>query len=436
VKHGGTGLRQILALALPVIAAELGWMFMGVVDTIMVGPLGPAAIAAVSIGNAGYEVFALTGIGLLLGLDTLVSQSFGAQETKECNRWLWQALYLAAVISGPMMLAMSVVPAVLRGARVNASVVSLAAPYLHALTWSLPPLLIYAACRRYLQGMSVVRPVMFALISANVVNAVGNRLLIGPYGVAGVGWSTCIARVYMAAALACVAILREPDLLRRIPRPDPQRVWRLLQLGAPAAGQLLLEIGVFATATVLAGRLSAQALAAHHIAINIAATTFMVPLGVSSAAAVAVGQAIGRGDPAGARRAGWLSLALGAGFMFTAAIVLLTAPAALIGIFTRNSGILEIAVPLMFVAALFQTFDGIQVVATGVLRGAGNTRTPMLANLLAHWLLGLPAGYLLCFTFGLGVTGLWIGLSIGLIAVATLLLAAWWRIQLRPRPRV
>jgi MATE family multidrug resistance protein len=268
-------------------------------------------------------------------------------------------------------------------------------------------------------------------VSANVVNAAGNWLLLPHYGVAGVGWSTVIARIYLALALMGAAVLHDRSVVHVV-RPAWQRMRRLLSLGAPAAGQLLLEIGVFATATALAGRIGRpEALAAHHVALNIAATTFMVPLGVSSAGAVMVGHAIGAGDPAGARRAGWLSLALGAGFMLAAAIAVSAAPGAFIGIFTRDPAVLALAVPLMYVAAMFQVFDGVQVVATGVLRGAGNTRTPMLANLVAHWVIGVPAAYVLCFPLGLGVRGLWLGLCAGLIVVGSYLLLAWHRSALR-----
>jgi multidrug resistance protein, MATE family len=201
----------------------------------------------------------------------------------------------------------------------------------------------------------------------------------------------------------------------------------LLRLGLPAAGQILLEVGVFATATTLAGRLTPESIAAHHIVLNIAGTTFMVPLGMSSAGAVMVGQAIGSGEPARARRAGWMTIASAAVFMSAAAATLLLWPGAILGAFTRNTDVLAMASQLLFAAAAFQIFDGVQVTATGVLRGSGNTKTPMFANLVAHWLLGLPAGYFLCFALGLGVVGIWIGLSAGLIAVAGLLLYVWSR---------
>jgi multidrug resistance protein, MATE family len=423
-------LTDMLRLAGPVILAELGWMFMGVVDTIMVGSLGPTAIGAVSVGHVFLDLIAIVGIGLLLGLDTLVSQSYGAGDLKDCEHSLWQGLYIAAVFSPIAMLSVFTAGPILRAAGVNSGVISLAVPYALSLQWSLPALVIYAAFRRYLQGISLVRPVMLALLSANLVNVAGNRILIPEYGVEGAGWATVVSRVYMALFLACVAILRDPALVNRIPGVDFQRIRKLLGLGLPAAGQILLEVGVFATSTVLAGRLTPESLAAHHILLNIAGTTFMVPLGMSSAGAVTVGHAIGRRNWVAAKRSGWLAIALGAGFMAVAAAVLLLIPTPLIGIFTRNSEVLRIAIPLLLVAAVFQLFDGLQVVATGVLRGAGDTRTPMIVNLMGHWLLGLPVGYLLCFSFGYGVTGLWMGLSVGLIVVGSVLLFAWARLQL------
>jgi MATE family multidrug resistance protein len=184
---------------------------------------------------------------------------------------------------------------------------------------------------------------------------------------------------------------------------------------------------VFAAATALAGRLPPAALAAHQIALNIAGFTFMVPLGVASAGAVRVGHAVGRRDAAGAARSGWTALLFGTLFMACAAAVFLLIPRALIGAFTSDASVLRIGTSLLFVAAVFQLFDGLQGVATGVLRGLGDTRTPMLWNLAAHWFIGLPLGYGLCFVAGLGVIGLWWGLSSGLIICGVALLIVWSR---------
>lgn len=403
---------------------------MGVVDTIMVGPLGPSAIGAVGIGNAIFDVSGVFGFGLLLGLDPLISQAFGAGRREECDRWLWQGVWLALIAGALLMLLVEATIPVMRIAGVQPGVLELTIPYVRALNWSLPFLLLSTAFRRYLQSLNRVGIIMFTLLSANLVNAAGNYVLIGRFGVEGSGWATLGARVYMMAVMAGYAFAIERDLLRHIRRPNLTSLRTLFALGGPAAGQIVLEVGVFATATILAGKLAPEALAAHHIALQIAGTTFMIPLGISSAGAVAVGQEIGRGDPAAAKRAGWITIAFGVTVMTCAALILFAMPRAIVQIFTSNAGVLEVAVPLLFVAALFQIFDGTQVTATGVLRGAGDTRTPMFANLVAHWALGLPAGYSLCFVLGWGVAGLWTGLSAGLIAVGIVLLVCWWRLRL------
>lgn len=420
-------LRTILDVAVPVIIAELGWMFMGVVDAMMVGRLGPTALGAVSLGNAAFDVAAIFGIGLVLGLDTKVSQAFGAGRDEECDRWLWQGVYLAIFATPLLMLAVAASVPVMRLADVNKPVLHEAVPYLNPLNWSVLPLLLYSAVRRYLQGITRLKPVVFALVSANLVNVAGNYLLIGPFGLAGVGWSTCLSRIYMFAVLIGYTYLYKKEAFRRLSKPVADEIRELLRLGAPAAGQILLEVGVFATATTLAGRLNAESIAAHHVVLMIAGTTFMVPLGMSSAGAVLVGQAIGRGAPREAKRAGWHTIGLAAAFMSVMAVVLLAAPGPFLGAFTKNTEVLALATQLLFAAAIFQIFDGIQVTSTGVLRGAGNTRTPMFANLMAHWLVGLPTGYFLCFSLGFGVYGLWLGLSAGLIITALLLSFVWWR---------
>jgi MATE family, multidrug efflux pump len=208
-------------------------------------------------------------------------------------------------------------------------------------------------------------------------------------------------------------------------RFEADRVMRLLRLGTPAAMQLVAEVGVFAAATALAGRLEPVALASHQIAINLVGVSFMFPYGISSAGAVRVGHAAGRRDAAGVRRSGWAAIAVGVGVMGVAAVLFYAVPEPLVRMFSRDAAVVALGSSLLFIAAIFQLFDGLQVVATGVLRGLGNTHTAMISNLLGHWLLGLPIGYLLCFRLDWGVIGLWVGLSVGLIAVALVLLVAW-----------
>jgi multidrug resistance protein, MATE family len=430
-------LRPMLTLATPVVMAELGWVTMGIVDTFMVGSLGPDAIGAVGLASMLLLAVGVFAMGLLLGLDPLVAQAFGARRLDECHRWLVDGVWLSVLVMPPMIALLFGINATLDRWGLPPGVLVLARPTLSILTWTLVPLLFYVAFRRYLQAMNLVRPVMFALVAANIVNAAANWILIhGHFGVPAMGvrgsaYATLAARVFMAGWLLIVIVRREAHVTPRF-RDTPlgldlSRVRRLFVLGFPAAGQMVLEVGVFSAATALAGRVSAEALAAHLVAMNFAAVTFMVPLGVASAAAVRVGHAVGRRDPHGAASAGWTAITIGVAFMSSAAIVFLIMPRSLIRLFTDDAGVLETGVSLLFVAAVFQLFDGLQGVTTGALRGLGDTRTAMLWNLAGHWIVGLPLGYLLCFRWGLGVVGLWWGLSVGLIICGVALILVWIR---------
>jgi MATE family multidrug resistance protein len=318
---------------------------------------------------------------------------------------------------------------------INPAIAGDAAMYLRILNLGTLPLLIYAAFRRYLQGVGRVRPVTFTLISANLINWGGNWALIYGHlglpamGLKGSAVSTCLARVYMAAVLMFFAWQHERrrghPLFAHWPSPHWKQLRALVALGAPAAGQIVMEVGAFGVATLMAGRLTADALAAHQIVLNCASATYMVPLGMSAAAAVAVGHAVGAGEPDRARRAGWLALGCGAGFMALAACGFLLLPHPLLHIYTNDDTVVRLGTRLLVLAAAFQIFDGIQTVATGALRGMGETRQPMLVNLGGYWLFGLPLGYALCFHGQRGIFGIWIGLTISLIVIAMYLLWQW-----------
>jgi len=424
-------------LAWPVVLSEIGWMMMGVVDTIMVGRVSPEAIGGVSIGSVLHFTVAVFGMGVLLGLDTLVSQAFGGRRLDECHAWLLHGVYLSFGLLVPLTLLLLLFFPLLPTWGIHPAVLREAIPYLKAVNWGLLPLLLFCSCRRYLQAMNQVKPILFAMISANLMNAFGNWVLIFgklgalAMGAEGAGWSTTLSRIYMMAVLLVAIVWHERSTrtgLWRTPlKLELVRIWRLLRLGCPAAIQITLEVGVFAAATALAGRLIPVALAAHQIAMQIASLTFMVPLGMASAGAVRVGQALGRHDPEAAEHSGWMALVLGAGFMGLAGLGLLLMPRVIMRIFTVDDSVITLGASLLLLAAVFQLFDGIQVVATGILRGTGDTRTPMVCNFIGHWLIGLPVGYVFCFLMGWGVFGLWIGLSAGLILVGLVLLRVWSR---------
>jgi MATE family multidrug resistance protein len=430
-------LRALVILAIPVVLSELGWMAQGVVDTIMVGRLGPAAIGAVALGNAVFYTPSLFGFGILLGLDTLVSQSFGRKDYDGCHRWLAQGIYLAMVVTPFIMAAIWLASFAYSRFGISAQVAGPAGSYLRVLNWSTLPLLIYAASRRYLQGVGQVRVVTVTFVVANLINWLGNWMLIyGKWGaprmgVAGSALSTVIARAFMALALIGFAWRYERSrghpLFRHWAGPSIAMLKQLVRLGAPAAGQIVLEVGAWNLATLAAGWLTPVALATHQIALNYAAISYMVPLGVASAAAVTVGHAVGSGDPSRARRAGWLALALGTGFMLLASVVFLVVPRPLIALYTSDAQVMAVGPGLLLLAAAFQIFDGIQTVSTGALRGLGETRAPMVANLVGYWVLGLPLGLTLCFGLKWGIYGLWIGLTLALIVIASTLLLRWRR---------
>ena len=428
-------LPAMLSLAVPVVAAELGWAAMGFVDTLMVGRVSPVALGAVSIGTTLFGTIALFAAGLLLGLDTLVSQAYGAGDIRDCHRSLLNALYLCVPL--PPLIILLVLwagPGLVRFG-VNPEVAREANRYLNGVAWGMLPLLVYFAFRPYLQSTNQIKPVTFALISANVVHILANWILIFGHwgspalGAAGAGWATCFSRTYMAGCLVGYTVWHERKYRtgwNEISwRPDWRRIRRLFQLGLPAGFQISLEVGVFAAATTLIGRLAPTALAAHQIALNCASMTFMVPLGIGMAAAVRVGHAIGRGDPEGARSAGWTAIALAAAFMTAMAILFFAIPTRIVKLFTADVQVVHAGVTLLLIAAIFQLFDGLQTVSTGALRGLGDTHSPMLANLVGYWAIGLPLGYWLCFYKNQGALGLWIGLCLSLILIGGTLLTVW-----------
>ena len=422
----------MLGIAIPLAFAELGWMSMYVVDNIMVGHLPDSAVAigAASVGGALFSAFAIGGIGIMAGLDTLISQAYGARNLPEAHRLLASGLALAVGLSPPIVgLILALTP--LLGVLGVAPAIRLpAVGFIKIIVWSMPVLLIYTTFRRYLQGIHYVRPVTFALITSNLVNVLGNWLLIYGHwgapalGIRGSALSTVIARIYLAAALALAVRFRDPAAFHFL-RPDRDRMVALFRLGLPAALTTGFEVAVFNATTALAATLDPVSLAAHTIALNAASLTFMVPLGISSAAAVSVGRALGSGHRRRAVDAGWTALGLAMVFEMAAALAFVLLPREIARAYTHDGQVISLAVKLLAIAAVFQVFDGVQTVATGALRGMGNTRTPMTWNLVCYWVIGLPFGCWLCFVLHWGAVGLWDGLCVALVLIGVGLLWAW-----------
>lgn len=424
-----------LALAWPVVVGQLGLMFMSLVDTLMVKPLGADAIAAVSVAHAVHMVFFMFGLGVMFGLDRVVAFAFGEKKIAECKHACIQGVWLATALSIGITIVLQLMANELGRFGYEPRIVEDAAGYLRAVSWSLWPSLVIVALRQTLQAMGDVRFANLVMLLANVANAGLNHLLIHgtdrlpAMGVAGSGWATTMARFLILFALVAYVWWRGigPKDAATTWRPEPVMLRRLLQLGLPAGIQLVLEGGVFSLTGLLAAGLGDVPGAANQIVLQVASTTFMVPLAMSTAGAVRVGQALGRGDPLAARRAGWTAVSLGVAFMAFSGMVLTLVSAPLLGLFAPDPQTLVLAQQLIVVAAVFQLFDGAQVTLAGTLRGTAHTLEPMVANLLGHWAIGLPIGIWLCYRMQLGAVGLWIGLAFGLAAVASGLLVIWQR---------
>jgi MATE family multidrug resistance protein len=359
-----------------------------------------------------------------------VSQSVGANDSPAITRALQRGLVLATLLGIAAGLALVPAEPVLTALGQPPELVAVAAPYVRVQVPSLLVFFITVAFRQTLQALGHMRPIVAAVVVANILNAalawalVFGKLGAPALGALGAGLATTVARCAMALLLVALAW---KDLGSRLQwRRDalsPRPLGRMLRIGLPIGFQYLFEVGVFSTVALIMGRLGPVPAGAHQIAINIASLTFMVPLGVSSAASVLVGRAVGAGDGGAARRAGIAALIAGVGFMSLSAAVLGFAPGLLARAYTPDPMVLALAASLIPIAGVFQVFDGTQVVAIGVLRGAGDTRTPLIVSLLGYWGFALPLGLWLGFRAGWGPVGLWWGLVGGLMVVALVLLA-------------
>ena len=427
---GRAELRALYALALPIVVVQVGIMFMGVVDTIMVGHLSAAALAAVAAGNMYFYAVAIFGMGTLMALDPIVAQAVGARDQPAIARAVQRGLIIAAMLTLWVAFALLFAGPVLRWLRQPAEIVPMAAVFSRALIPGIFPLLAFVVFRQSLQAMAIMRPIMIAMVMSNLVNAALNWVLIYGHfgapalGVAGSAWATTISR-WMLLAMLLAFSRRELVPYVRHWHADSfalAPLTRMLHIGAPIGLHHILEYGAFGAVMMVMGALGTTQIASHQVAINLASLTFMVPLGISQAGGVLVGTAIGRGDNAAARHAAGAAMLLGVGFMFLTAIVMLAAPNLLAVIYTSDAAVLALSASLIQVAGVFQVFDGLQVVGSGVLRGVGDTRVPMIAGLLGFWVFGMPVSLYLGLRTPLGAVGLWWGLVIGLAVVGVFLL--------------
>lgn len=436
VQHYREEIKGSLILAVPVVIAQVAQNAMGFIDVVMVGRLGSQALASVALGNTIFFFLMVVCMGLIVAVEPMVSQAYGAGETEPVARSVRQGLWLGVAVAVPVFFILHHIGPLLLLIGQDPLTVQQAEAYLAAISWSFFPWMGYLALRSFLAGLERPRVVTVIVSLGVLLNVVANYALIfGNFGfpalgIVGSGWATTLVYWVMFFALVAWVQLRpeyrQYGVFAHTRKPDPEYFRELFQIGWPIGISFGVESGLFMMTALMMGLIGTETLAAHQLAIQCAAFTFMVPLGLSIATSVRVGHAVGRRDPDAMRRAGVVGIWLAALFMTGTAILFWTIPRTIISIFLdvndpANVAVVGIAVKLLFIAAVFQLFDGIQVAAAGALRGLKDTRRPMVINFVSYWILGLTTGYVLGFRLDYGAEGLWWGLVLGLTATSFML---------------
>ncbi len=442
-------LRALVRLAVPLVIGQLGWSLMNFMDTVVLMQVNKGELGGAGLGIGAYFITTVPGLGLLMGFDPLIAQAIGAGDRAKARSWMWQAFYVAAVAGLVLMGALFVFRAVLPATGVASDVVGPAGEFILWRSLSLPFTLFFVVCRSYLQAISRARVVGVAAIVCNVFNFAGDWLLIfggqrlpqwcgplraiPPMGAAGSALASTLCTILQFAMVAVVVAraLREEGAVE-VPRPAPRTWLPATRVGAPIALQLGAEMGVFVLAAFLAARIDSASSGAHHIVISFASLSFNVALGLAQAGSVRVGWAVGAGDAPAVRRSGRVALIAGGGVMVLSALVFVLLPTQLLAFFNVEPQVAQAAMPLMFLAGVFQVGDGLQAVGAGILRGAGDTFFASMANVVGHYFVGLPVSLWLGFGVHLALPGVWMGLCAGLFVVAALLVGRFAVLTARP----
>ena len=421
--------RELLRLAAPLAIQHVGFHLMGLVDTVMLGHYSDAALAGSGVGNMLYYAVTAIGIGIIIGMDSVVPRALGAGRTEDARRAVGAGIRLAVLVGLCVTLVLFASPLVLFDTAPD--VRHEARAFVYARSLAAVPMLIALSLRTYLAAHSVTRPLIVGILVANMLNAaLVYALVYGVFGLPSFGViGAALATTFVQAVMAAIYWrgVRQIDAGRPRPRSTTADLREIFRYGAPVGGQLFLEVSMFSAATVLAASFGKVPSSAHAIALTISTMTFSFAIGISNATSVRVGHAFGAGDLALARRRGILGLRVGLVAMGTFGLAFLAVPELLLGPFTPDGAVVVSAVPLLLIAAVYQLSDGTQVIAAGALRGLGRTRGTFVANLIGHYGVGLPLMIVLAYPLGLGVRGLWWGLSAGLTGTAVLLVVHFLR---------
>jgi len=427
----GYEIRRTLLLAGPLIIGQLTSFGMNFVDTIMAGRLGRVDLGAIAIGSSVWAAGLLFVLGVLMSVSPAVSQLDGAGRRLQAGEMTRQALWIALAISVLLALGARNAGWVMTALEVEPSVAALALGYLKAMSWGAPALTMMFVLRFFSEGAGYTRPTMYIGILGILFNVPLNYILMfgklgfEPMGAVGCGWATALVFWLQFIALALYIGYRrqyaEFELYQGFSRPSPREIGGLLRVGLPIGVTIFFEGSLFVSAALLIGTLGALPIAAHQVAINFASMAFMVPLGMAGAITVRVGNAIGRGDPHGARIAGLVGIGLATLFAVFSASVMLFVPDWIARMYTAEREVIELAASLLMLAAIFQVSDGLQVASAGALRGYKDTRWPMIYSVFSYWAIGISTGYWLTFQREWGAAGMWVGMIAGLSVAAVLL---------------
>jgi MATE family multidrug resistance protein len=430
-----------LRLAAPLIGGNLAGMGLSFIDTVMAGNLDARSLAAVAVGASTWSAINLFLIGVLLAIPPHVAQLEGeatAASRAAVAPFARQAFWVGQGLAVVAILALANVRPLLELLDVQPEIVPLSVGYLHALAWGVPAWCVYLTLRFLSEGLGATRPTLYFALLGLPVNVVANRALmygelgLPALGAVGCGWATAL--VWWAECLGIVVYVglnrryRDLELFGRLDRPRWRPIAEILGVGLPIGVSIFVEGSLFAAVALVIGSLGTEVVAGHQVALNFAAITFMVPLGLAMAVTVRVGNAAGRRDPAGVRFAALVGVGMGMLWQVAGAAVMLAFPRQVAAIYTDDPRVIAVAVELLFLAAVFQLSDGLQVGSAGALRGIKDTRVPMAITVVAYWLVGLPCGYWLAFGRRMGAAGMWIGLIAGLTLAAVLLVLRFVRV--------
>lgn len=427
-------IRRTLDLALPVMVGQLAVFSMNFIDTVMSGrlPNRDVALAALGIGGALWSSMLMFVLGTLMVVQPSVAQLDGAHKKREAAAQTRQALWIALALAVPYFLLCYFSEPLLTAFRIDPVIVPTSAAYLRAMSWGAPALCLVLLLRFFSEGTGHTRPTMLYGVAGALLNIPLNYVLMfGKLGLPALGTVGCgiaTSIVLWLQFLMLFVYIRthrhyEPfELMSKLEKPDWREIWELLKVGVPIAMAIFVEGSLFVMAALLIGRLGPVPAAAHLIAINFAALMFMIPVGLSSAVSIRVGNALGRGDPRGARYAGLIGVLIILAIQTVSASMMFLFPEAIVRLYTDDALIAPLAVSLLFYAAVFQYPDGLQIVASGALRGFKDTRRPVLYMVVAFWLVGLTLGYHLTFAREMGPAGMWVGMIAGLSVASVLLL--------------